>query len=298
MTKKIKQLALSTAFAIMTIASNAQVKIGSNPTNVSTDVNLETESTSGSHNVMLKSNGMVGLNTTTPVRRLHVVGAGGLTGSSYGSVGGADNLLLENNGNSNIGLLGSYGNSASAIKFYRSDATNDMAVVQLNRTADNKLEITNNYLTNPTGHLVLVNGGLVGVGTSSPTEVLTVAGNILATGTITPSDARYKENISTLGNSLANLVKLRGVSYTHKEEFVKTKKLKEGNQIGFIAQELEAIYPEFVVTSTDGYKAVDYSRITPVLVEALKEVNQKLEAQQAEINELKASLKAKFNKLK
>jgi hypothetical protein len=139
--------------------------------------------------------------------------------------------------------------------------------------------------------------GNVGIGNvAQPTERLQVQGNILASGTITPSDVRYKENIATLNGSLAKLTQLRGVSYTHKAEFIKSRGLHEGNQIGFIAQELEAVFPEFVVTSSDGYKAVDYSRLTPVLVESLKEVNAKLEAQQAEINELKAAVKQLMEK--
>ena len=48
--------------------------------------------------------------------------------------------------------------------------------------------------------------------------------------------------------------------------------LKEGIQTGFIAQELEKVFPEFVNTSSDGYKSVDYARLTPVLVEAIKEL--------------------------
>jgi hypothetical protein len=170
--------------------NNNRLEIGNNQT------------TNPNNHLVLVDNGLVGIGAINPVRRLHVVGAGGLTGSSYSSVGGADNLLLENNGNSNIGLLGSYGNSASAIKFYRSDATNDMAVVQLNRTADNRLEITNNFLTNPTGHLVLVNGGLVGIGTAAPTVKLDVQGYIKlasvdAAGDATPSPGMIRYNSTT-----------------------------------------------------------------------------------------------------
>jgi hypothetical protein len=146
--------------------------------------------------------------------------------------------------------------------------------------------------------LMRINGndGNVGIGIAAPSERLHVVGNILASGTITPSDARFKENVATLSGSMSKLAQLRGVSYTHKAEFIKDRGLKEGNQIGFIAQELEQIFPEFVVTSKDGYKAVDYARLTPVLVESLKEVNAKLEAQQSEINELKAAVKQLMEK--
>ncbi len=54
-------------------------------------------------------------------------------------------------------------------------------------------------------------------------------------------------------------------------------------QIGFIAQEVEKVFPELVVTGKDGYKAVDYSKITPVLLEAIKD-------QQKQIDELNRKL--------
>jgi molybdenum-dependent DNA-binding transcriptional regulator ModE len=54
----------------------------------------------------------------------------------------------------------------------------------------------------------------------------------------------------------------------------------------FIAQELEKIYPEMVFTDDKGYKSVDYSRLTPVLVEAIKELNAKNEDQKKLIQAL------------
>ena len=68
----------------------------------------------------------------------------------------------------------------------------------------------------------------------------------------------------------------------------------KGNDIGFIAQELEIIYPELVKTGSNGYKSVDYSKLTPILVEAIK-------AQQAQIDALKTengSLKSELNGVK
>ena len=54
----------------------------------------------------------------------------------------------------------------------------------------------------------------------------------------------------------------------------------DDRQIGFSAQEVEKLFPEIVVTDATGYKSVDYGRITPILVEAVKE-------QQQQIDELK-----------
>ena len=64
---------------------------------------------------------------------------------------------------------------------------------------------------------------------------------------------------------------LHGVNDKWKTQEYPEKHFTNGKQIGFIAQDLEKIYPELVSTDKEGYKSVDYSRLTPVLVEAVKE---------------------------
>ena len=81
--------------------------------------------------------------------------------------------------------------------------------------------------------------------------------------------------------ALASVLKLRGVTYYWKQAEFPEKQFPACRQLGFIAQEVEPYYPEMVTTDADGYKSVDYSRLTPMLVKALKE-------QQAQIEALKA----------
>jgi len=57
----------------------------------------------------------------------------------------------------------------------------------------------------------------------------------------------------------------------------------DNRQIGFSAQEVEKIFPEVVMTDSKGYKSIDYGKLTPVAVEAIKE-------QQHEINEMKKQI--------
>ncbi len=92
--------------------------------------------------------------------------------------------------------------------------------------------------------------------------------------------SRYKKDITRLPNALSNVLKLEGVNYFWKTNEFPERQFTTDRQIGFIAQELEKIYPEMVFTDDKGYKSVDYSRLTPVLVEALKELNSKNEMQQ------------------
>ena len=82
------------------------------------------------------------------------------------------------------------------------------------------------------------------------------------------SDERLKDNIETLTDGLDKVEQLRGVTYTRDEK----------ESIGVIAQEVEKILPEIVLTADDemGTKSVDYSRITAVLIEAVKELSAKV----------------------
>ena len=82
------------------------------------------------------------------------------------------------------------------------------------------------------------------------------------------SDERLKSNIETIQGGLEKVEQLRGVTYTRDER----------DNIGVIAQEVEKVLPEIVLTADDemGTKSVDYSRITAVLIEAVKELSAKV----------------------
>ncbi len=116
-------------------------------------------------------------------------------------------------------------------------------------------------------------------------------GNIDATGTVTAvtltqtSDRKLKTNIRELQSPLKNLLQLRGVSYNWVD---KTK--SPNTQIGLIAQEVEQVYPEFVHTSEQGIKSVNYAQMVAVLIESIKELNAAVEKLQGENRDLKAEL--------
>jgi Chaperone of endosialidase len=93
------------------------------------------------------------------------------------------------------------------------------------------------------------------------------------------SDLRLKKGIAPLLNALDKVQAMRGVRYQRKHEGPK-KVLSEDSQIGFIGQEMETVCPEIVSTDSEGYKSINYSRLTPILVEAIKE-QQKLIRRQA-----------------
>jgi len=122
----------------------------------------------------------------------------------------------------------------------------------------------------------------LGIGHSDPPEALYVVGNIVATGTITAlTDTKVKTNVAPIENALGLIDNLRGVRYDSDPTVKNSLKLPDSRQIGLIAQEVETVLPEIVSTLDDGYRYVDYSRLTAVLVEAVKELkaeNEKLKA--------------------
>ncbi len=99
----------------------------------------------------------------------------------------------------------------------------------------------------------------------------------------TPSDRRLKTKIETLTNVLAKIAQLRGVQFEYKDQ----KKYASGPKIGLIAQELQPVFPSMVTQGNNGYLKVDYTQLTGVLLQAIKEQQAKIEKQQSEIEELK-----------
>lgn len=129
---------------------------------------------------------------------------------------------------------------------------------------------------------------------SFPTIGTNVSANdlrVTANGTLTTnaSDINMKENISTLKNSLDKIKKLRGVSFTWKDDPT------IGPQHGLIAQEVKEIVPELVFKNGK-YYGVDYSEMVGLFVEAIKEQQRIIDQQQKEIQELK-KLDARISKL-
>lgn len=117
---------------------------------------------------------------------------------------------------------------------------------------------------------------------------LAVNGPIYCTFVYQASDARFKENIHPINNSLAKVLNLKGVSYQWNRENWKTRNFPPGRQIGLLAQDVEKVLPEVVGTDEHGYKSVAYQNIIPVLVEAVKALKADNDAKAAQIARLKA----------
>lgn len=108
-----------------------------------------------------------------------------------------------------------------------------------------------------------------------------------------PSDQKAKTNVINLEKSLDKVLSLRGVSFNWNPEVVPDKSSKQQVSIGLIAQEVDQVVPEVVVTETiegQQLKTVEYGNLTALLIEAIKE-------QQEQINSLKQTVEELSTKL-
>ena len=109
-------------------------------------------------------------------------------------------------------------------------------------------------------------------GDTTVSNDLTVSGDVVVS-----SDARLKSNIVSLGSTLSRLLLIDGKSY----------EMKGKQKIGVLAQDIKEVFPELVTEDSNEMLAVNYQGLVPVLINALKEQENKFEKQQAEIEELK-----------
>jgi len=103
------------------------------------------------------------------------------------------------------------------------------------------------------------------------------------------SDERFKKNISPMTNVLLDLMKLQGVKFNWRKDEFPDKHFDDNRHIGFIAQEVEKIFPEVVNTNKEGYKNIDYGKLTAVLTEAIKEQQKMIDELKTENGNLKNS---------
>jgi hypothetical protein len=188
----------------------------------------------------IKSNGNVGIGTNNPVKPL-----------SFPALLG-EKILLYPGGAGEVGI-GVYGNEL------RLHADNPGAKVSFG-TQDNAGVFSENALAQRNG-----------------VYAFSILGSLWANGTTYASDERFKQNITAIASPLKKLLQLNGVEYEMKtKEFAKNY-FTPGRQMGLIAQEVEKIIPE-AVNEKDGFKGVDYARLVPLLIEAIKEQDKKIEA--------------------
>lgn len=148
---------------------------------------------------------------------------------------------------------------------------------------------TANYVTKSNGtsltcSQIFDNGTNVGIGTTTPANKLSVNGAVQSISNLFISDRIYKKDISPIKDALKIINNLEGKTYNWKTKEFPEINFEDKLQYGLIAQEVEKIMPTIVQTSEDGKKAVNYTAIIPVLIEAIKQQQEQIVALQDQVN--------------
>ena len=141
-----------------------------------------------------------------------------------------------------------------------------------NTTVAGDITVTGNDMTFGNGETISnASDGTVTItsGTVSLSSNATIGNDLTVSGDIVvSSDARLKANIVSLGSTLARLLLIDGKTYTMK---------KDGKQkIGVLAQDIQNVFPELVSEDDNEMLAVNYQGLVPVLINALKEQDDKI----------------------
>jgi hypothetical protein len=133
-------------------------------------------------------------------------------------------------------------------------------------------------ITNSTASTTITTGALIVTGGVGVSGALNVGGDVVAYAS---SDKRLKDNIKNIENPIQKVQKLNGVTWDWNSN---ADELQQSlPNVGVIAQEVEEVLPQLVHNRDNGFKGVDYAKLTGLLIEAIKE-------QQKQIDELKSKL--------
>ena len=219
------------------------------------------------------------------------------SGSGWSNISGSENVSIgllagsDNNGNNNT-FVGSYAGELNEF------GENNVFIgygAGRNETGSGKLYINNDSLSgvplvygefSDTDPYLNITAFTDVTGDMGVTGNMGVDGDITGTNITEISDRKWKTNIGDYDNALMQVSKLRGVTYNWINDESRNWNTDE-MQIGLIAQEVETVIPELVKTDQQGDKSVNYSKLTVVLLEALKEQQEMIEELQREIEILK-----------
>ncbi len=223
--------------------------------------------------LVLNNSGNVGIGSSSPSHRLHVTN----NATAFSPQIAVNNQDTSANAFAQIAYLGNgrtfstgVGNSSAtgydvANKWFLYDFTADAMRLVVNSSGNLGIGLT------APGYKLDVNGDV----NIAAANVLRFGGTQVcaSAGCTAVSDYRLKEDIRPLENSLDKILNLQGVSY----DWIDKEKFGHSQQIGLIAQDLEKIYPQAVVTdSKSGLKSVAYDHLVAPLIEAFKELNQRI----------------------
>ena len=97
-------------------------------------------------------------------------------------------------------------------------------------------------------------------------------------GDMTPSDRNLKDNVTVIPNALDKVKAISGYTFNWKTGHPIGASVTGHDDVGVIAQEVEALGLSGITTTRDGYIHVSYKRLIPIILEAIKELSDKVDA--------------------
>ena len=231
--------------------------------------------------IRLTGNGMLGIGTASPLASLHVNGTSLFSGQAIVLSNQTNPFLLVQNtiGTSLMGIASTasvFSTDAAAGDFIIKSFTNNKVILQTGNAGAAVSVNTNNYVGIGTGNAVYP----LDVGVTTRFGLLAGTGNrslyVDPSGvlTISVSDSNMKQNIQPIEYGLCNILLLNPISFNWNSNI--QYKFGPQREIGLIAQEVKEIIPEIVGRNIDGIYSLDYSRLVPVLIKAITELNERI----------------------
>lgn len=215
----------------------------------------------------IAASGNVGLGTASPNLRAEVFGLPGLPANS----GTTPTGIARFSQNGGAGVIDFGFGGASGFGW-------------LQATSSASLATNFGFLINP-------NGGNVGIGTSAPTDTLSVNGTASKPGGGTWavfSDKRLKNVKGNFTSGLNTVMQLQPIRYEYRRDNSLGIKMT-GEQIGFSAQEVQKVLPQAVVENSEGYLMVNSDPILWTMLNAIKEQQKQIEALKLEVKKLRST---------
>jgi hypothetical protein len=162
---------------------------------------------------------------------------------------------------------------------------------------------TANGTTTNVTRLVVDHDGQVGVGTSNPLDPLHVLGEVRVVNCVKngagtqiaglcASDVRFKRDVTPFPSMLDRVARLQPVHYFWRADEFPERGFGRAQTYGLVAQDVERVMPELVRDQSDGYKAVDYSLLPLVAIQAIREMEERNRVLQEQLDTVRSRLLA------